>query len=539
MGRDFDDDRRRRDDFDDDEDDDNDNHKKMRRRDDDDDDDRRRTNKKRRNDDDDDVDDEDDDNNDAARRRRRTNDDEPERRGRRRRDDADDDYDRRRRRENDDDLDTYERRRRRGDDDDDEPRRHARRKDDNDDDDDNNYEQQQRRRRRDDRDDDDDNERRRRRDDDDDNAERMVTLTMDVDKDDAAFILGRGGSTKRKIARVAGCDVELDENALNITTRGSRIQCDRARDYIDFVKQQRVGPVTISLDAERDDFSAYHVPEDCIGFVMGRSGQTLRSMEEEWGVLMFFAKTTTNGRPIMDNQESLCIFGPLPSRRGAEIKVMSAVEHKHPGFCVSSRNELREIERVPGDKDLDGWGTDTMLLSEENYSYALGAKGSTRKKLAAASGCIIEYVGRLACFCGYKRDRRRGKDYLRWLLEQRTGQSVVQNPRDRDDCTLVKIPSGSVAFITGHRGESLRDIERETSTFCFTDGDRAKSSSATENLLIFSYSRSARLHARSLVLDRVAEHKRLGGPRDRDDDRRRRRYDDDYEDDRRRRRRDD
>ena len=24
---------------------------------------------------------------------------------------------------------------------------------------------------------------------------------------------------------------------------------------------------------------------------MGRNGQTLRSMEEEWGVLMFFAKT--------------------------------------------------------------------------------------------------------------------------------------------------------------------------------------------------------------------------------------------------------
>lgn len=32
------------------------------------------------------------------------------------------------------------------------------------------------------------------------------------------------------------------------------------------------------------DFSAYAVPDDCIGFVMGRSGQTLRTYEEEWGV---------------------------------------------------------------------------------------------------------------------------------------------------------------------------------------------------------------------------------------------------------------
>ena len=32
------------------------------------------------------------------------------------------------------------------------------------------------------------------------------------------------------------------------------------------------------------------VPEDCVGFVMGRGGNTLRSMEEEWGSLMFFAQ---------------------------------------------------------------------------------------------------------------------------------------------------------------------------------------------------------------------------------------------------------
>ena len=31
--------------------------------------------------------------------------------------------------------------------------------------------------------------------------------------------------------------------------------------------------------------------QDCVGYVMGRGGQVLRSMEEEWGTLMFFAKT--------------------------------------------------------------------------------------------------------------------------------------------------------------------------------------------------------------------------------------------------------
>eukprot|EP00629_Pelagomonadales_sp_RCC1024_P015245 CAMPEP_0119296214 /NCGR_PEP_ID=MMETSP1329-20130426/50459_1 /TAXON_ID=114041 /ORGANISM="Genus nov. species nov., Strain RCC1024" /LENGTH=352 /DNA_ID=CAMNT_0007297147 /DNA_START=107 /DNA_END=1162 /DNA_ORIENTATION=- len=295
---------------------------------------------------------------------------------------------------------------------------------------------------------------------------------IEVSNDDAAFILGRGGSTKRKIARVSGAEIDLDEHALTITCKGTAQQCQAAIDYIDFVRQQRVGPVTISTDGGgRTDFTAYTVPGDCIGFVMGRNGQTLRNMEEEWGVLMFFAKMG-GGERNDGGEEQLCIFGPLAARRGAELKTMSAVEHKHPGYCVSSKGELREVDRVPGDEDVDGWGIDTMPLEDDQFSYALGARGSTRRKLAAASGCIIEYVGRLACFCGYKKDRKRGADYLRWLLEQRTGASQVSNPEDRDDCTIVKVPQSSVAFITGSRGESLRMIEQQSGTFIFTDGDR-------------------------------------------------------------------
>ena len=50
------------------------------------------------------------------------------------------------------------------------------------------------------------------------------------------------------------------------------------------------------MERSRGDFTGYTVPGDCIGFVMGRNGQTLRSMEEEWGVLMFFAKTEGSQR---------------------------------------------------------------------------------------------------------------------------------------------------------------------------------------------------------------------------------------------------
>ena len=68
-----------------------------------------------------------------------------------------------------------------------------------------------------------------------------ITRVIDVDKDDAPFILGRGGATKRKVARVSCTEIELDEHTLTITIVGKRDDCDRAQDYLGFVKQQRLG----------------------------------------------------------------------------------------------------------------------------------------------------------------------------------------------------------------------------------------------------------------------------------------------------------
>lgn len=68
---------------------------------------------------------------------------------------------------------------------------------------------------------------------------------------------------------------------------------------------------------------------------------------------------------------------------------MSAVEHKHPGHFVRGEN-LIGSDRIPGDVAPDDWATDTQLLDDDEFSYALGSKGATRRKLAIASGCILE-----------------------------------------------------------------------------------------------------------------------------------------------------
>lgn len=164
----------------------------------------------------------------------------------------------------------------------------------------------------------------------------VITLTYD----EVGFVLGKLGSTKRKIERVSGARLDLHERDHRLEIFGSEKERSRAAEYTRFVLDQRTGDVQIDLSIPRDDLSIVDVPTDTVGFVMGRGGAVLRGLEDEWGTLMFFAKG--RGRNGDNPTEKLAIFGSRRSRRGAELKVLSAVEHKHAGFFLSSDGELHK-----------------------------------------------------------------------------------------------------------------------------------------------------------------------------------------------------
>merc|ERR1719223_2566185 len=187
-------------------------------------------------------------------------------------------------------------------------------------------------------------------------------------------------------------------------------------------------------------------------------------MEEEWGTLMFFmtkpgqkGATKKGGRAGFGEQ--LAIFGSKRARRGAELKVMSSVEEKAPGQFTRGVREKISNER--------GFATDRIVFKDDELSYALGKQGTTRKKLALASGCILQYVGHVAFMAGSLKERRRCKEFIEWLLQQRRGQLTVPDVSSRDDCTEMHIPENCKGWVTGNRGSELRRVEQETGTFIF------------------------------------------------------------------------
>ncbi|XP_055388879.1 uncharacterized protein LOC129617862 [Condylostylus longicornis] len=318
---------------------------------------------------------------------------------------------------------------------------------------------------------------------------------VNIADEDASFILGAGGRTKRKLSRVCGAELNIKEHEGRtiLEIRGTDEARDRAKLYVDFVMQQRVGPVRLKPDQQtRDDLTCIKVPHECVGYVTGRKGQGLRSIEEEWGTLMFFTDLRSESTGEFEN---LAIFAPDErKRRGAELKVMSAVEQKMPGHYTKDTTEFID--------ESDAFGTDRVPIKEEDYSYALGKEGATRKKLARASGAILEYVGRIAFVSGNKCERERAREYLQWLCAQRTNYVHVVD-EGRGDCMVVQVPTNCVAYVTGSKGSSLRRIEDISGTFIFLDGtSRGRDN---EKLLIFGHDSNGRRHAKELVLERIDE----------------------------------
>ena len=200
-------------------------------------------------------------------------------------------------------------------------------------------------------------------------------MEMIIGAEDAAFLVGTGGKTKDKVARVAGARLDLldaDDGKHRLEIFGKDENRRKAKQYVEWVLRQRVGPITVDTSgAPRDDLSIVSVPLDCVAYVMGKNGVVLRNIEEEYGTLMFFGKPTSGAE---EGVEKLMILGSRRSRRGAELKVMSAVEHKRKGFFVDEKKELRKRLEQVGDGEGDGWGYDVFPFHDDEFSYALGAQ---------------------------------------------------------------------------------------------------------------------------------------------------------------------
>lgn len=327
------------------------------------------------------------------------------------------------------------------------------------------------------------------------------------DEGEISYALGKRGGTRIKLEHSSGSVVQYV--GMMVVCSGTKVERMRAREYMKWLFQQLEGPVYVTGWEGREDCTVVDIPSDCIGYITGNRRAALGSMEEEWGSLMFFM-SERDERGGRGGTERLAIFGPERGRYGSELKIMSSIETKSPGFFTRGLREKISTRR--------GFDTDRLLMRDEEVSYALGKDGSTRKKLELASGAILQYVGHVAFIAGDLPERRRCREFVQWLLQQRRGAVTIADIADRDDVTEVNIPANCKGWVAGNRGSELRRMEQMSGTYMFM----ALDAKGEERLLIFGVVKGrrngegGRLHAERLVKELVREKQfddvQRGGP---------------------------
>jgi len=330
------------------------------------------------------------------------------------------------------------------------------------------------------------------------------TDTRHFEEAELSYALGKQGNTRKKLERACGAVVQyVGHTALFSGDEESR---RRAKDYMKFLFAQLDGPVYVYGWEDRDDCVVVQVPGDCIAYITGSRRPALSSVEDKYGTLMLFMNEGGVKGPSGNSEsEKLIIFGSERGRRGAELKTMHEIERKKPGLFT---RDLRD--RI---SDRDGFDTDVMWINHDDISYLIGKEGSTQAKIEKAAGCILIYVGTYAHIAGERKERKRCREYLGWLLKQLKGAVTVRDVSSRDDCTEVFIPDNCKGWVMGNQGSELRRVEKETGVFTFM----ALDDRGEERLLIFGQeagskgSPTGRMAAERMVNEMVQDKLRGAG----------------------------
>jgi hypothetical protein len=98
---------------------------------------------------------------------------------------------------------------------------------------------------------------------------------MSLETSEIAYLLGRNGSTKQRLANFSGARLEIDprEDGGRIEVIGTQEERELARLCVDITLQQRNnGKVQVDIEKleSRTDCSFLDVPKDAVGFILVR-----------------------------------------------------------------------------------------------------------------------------------------------------------------------------------------------------------------------------------------------------------------------------
>jgi far upstream element-binding protein len=337
--------------------------------------------------------------------------------------------------------------------------------------------------------------------------EQVLVETIEIPDNVVGLVIGRGGDQITTIQQQSGCRVQMageptPQNTRLCTLNGARANIDRARNMISEVitktnmknngqmpQQQQSG----GNGGQTPPTQGGGIPPGCVqrilsipgtkcGLIIGRNGETIKSLQETLGVKMLL---------IQENQA--ISHGPKPLRiTGTPDKVENACRTIES--IINSEDGRPQYAKSVGE----------VIVPRSSVGIIIGKSGETIKRLINESGCKIQFKpdedpntpDRCATLQGTPDQIARATQMISDLLQRSQNSGVTET-------FLMHVPANKTGLVIGKGGDTIKQICGESGAH--VELSRDPPPNASEKIFVIKGSPYQIHHAQHIIRIKVGD----------------------------------
>lgn len=290
-------------------------------------------------------------------------------------------------------------------------------------------------------------------------GEALIVETIEIPDSVVGLVIGRGGEQISAIQAQSGCRVQMageptPTNTRLCTLNGARVNIDRARTLISEVisrsnmRQAGTGANAGALGGRDSNGlpvgsiqETVLVPGSKCGLIIGRNGETIKSLQESLQVKMLLIQ---DSQAVSSAPKPLRITGSIDKVENAKRTIES---------IINSEDGRPAIAKSVGE----------VIVPRSSVGIIIGKGGETIKRLAQDSGCKIQFKpdddpntpDRCATLQGTPDQIARATQMISDLLQRNQ-----HNPAQ--ETFLMHVPANKTGLVIGKGGDTIKQICHES-----------------------------------------------------------------------------
>jgi far upstream element-binding protein len=334
--------------------------------------------------------------------------------------------------------------------------------------------------------------------------EQVLVETIEIPDSVVGLVIGRGGDQITTIQQQSGCRVQMageptPQNTRLCTLNGARFNIDKAREMISEVitksNMKNNGQLTPQAYTPTPNAAGgggippgfiqrvLSIPGTKCGLIIGRNGETIKSLQETLGVKMLL---------IQENQS--VSQGAKPLRiTGSPDKVENA--------CRTIESIINSEE---GSRPQYAKSVGEVIVPRSSVGIIIGKSGETIKRLINESGCKIQFKpdedpttpDRCATLQGSPDQIARATQMISDLLQRSQNSGVTET-------FLMHVPANKTGLVIGKGGDTIKQICAESGAH--VELSRDPPPNASEKIFVIKGSAYQIHHAQHIIRIKVGD----------------------------------